>query len=282
MGMNLHRIHNTGCGPLFFGGLSAGTLTTLALDSAYSGDAGSQAGDAYMSYFFPEDNTTITDIWVNVASYSASFHHTNKLINVELRELSTTLGKPSTTLVTNGSLTIDLTAEPTGWVKGTFSTPPSVTPLKCYAICVGDSDGAAEVANTSGFVTMNISIASQRGIPSSSRGYSTSDGWQNVTAQAAAILIAAKSGGLVFGNCLTTMTARGSSSAEYGMRFKLDRPCILIGFSVQLGYNTVLDAGTWKLYAEATAPAGTTLATWTPDVCNDGNYSGCVFLHSGS
>jgi len=239
-------------------GVPSVTSTTLALDSAYTYGS---AGDALMAMAFTAPETAnLTDIWLYVVSYTGTWGNTDGVINWQIREGLNGTRIPGTTLTASGTFALD--GATTGWHRITGLTA-ALTAGKMYCLVLADADGGAsdyvtiQVRWGTGPVRVNP-LATEIG--TSTNGFGTA--YSAITATfAGAIKIGTRTiAGQIFG-AMNTVT---SGTYERGCRFKPEEDCVFIGWGAATD-NSILVAGhALKLYADATAPGGSTLAILNP------------------
>jgi len=238
----------------FFGvGGSSLTVGTLPLDSAFS--AGS-SGDVAGWYFVPLATGTLTDLWINIASYSGAWGSTDGVVNVRIcPATSTSLLPDFSNPVTNGTFTITLDGSTTGWVKHTLGgTPPTLTAGVPYWIVIGDGDGGA-----TNFVTLNVSAREGYfgGGCVHTGGFSAAG---TTFGSGAAGLWGARVGGLMHGGAIfESQTTTASNTLMRGNRLLFDAPQYLVAVGV---YTDASVAG-WEIrvYESTQAPSATPYAT---------------------
>lgn len=246
MGWNVARNGISG-NEFYFGGPLAISSITLALNSAYTYNS---AGDAYAPRMQFADDGALDAIWLYIDSYTGNWANTDELLNLELREVDTTVFKPGT-LVTNGAKTLDLTGAPTGWQKFTIAaTKPNIVQGRPYAIVIGDADGGA-----SDFVTIGVRAGHSDGYSSSSVT-TTTDGFSSVNSNSAnSPTICVEVAGLFYGDALRSLTTRASSSLRYGNTYKFPSDVEIIG-AIQ-SIDNFLDNGVFEIFLASQAPADT-------------------------
>jgi hypothetical protein len=232
--------------------------TTMALDSAY---VYGSSGDAFYFSFLCPESANLTDIWVKVSSYTGTWTATDDAINVEIREGIQGNGIPGTNLV--GSTTITLDGISTGWTNKT-GLSIALTAGRHYSIVVSDADGGA-----SNFVTLFSAyeaITSPGVMPKTIR--TTTSGFSSAgTSTTTGACVVFKVGSTLYSNMsgFSTIATITTGTYERGIRFKVPENCIFVGWAGANDQGTLFFAGSHvlKLYADATAPGGTTLASFT-------------------
>ena len=239
-------------------GVPSVTSTTLALDSAYTYGS---AGDALMAMAFTAPETAnLTDIWLYVVSYTGTWGNTDGVINWQIREGLNGTRIPGTTLTASGTFALD--GATTGWHR-IIGLTAALTAGKLYCLVLADGDGAA--AN---YVTIQVRwgtmvntftpVARETG--TTANGFST--GYSAIgSAFAGAIKIGTRT---IAGQIFNTISTVTSGTYERGCRFRPEEDCVFIGWVVTTDNTILIDGHGLKLYADATAPGGSTLAILNP------------------
>lgn len=266
MAIELHQLQNPAASfDLCLSLSSTVTETTLALDSAYTYGS---AGDAFYIPFIAPASGNLTDFWLRVISYTGTWSSTDQALNVQIREGLNGNGKPGTTLT--GSFTVDLSASPTGWVK-TSSLSIALTAGALYSVVIADADGSASNYCT---ISRHAPNARARGIfgattISSTDGFSTAG-----TSTTGMAVVGLKVDGVVYaGAGVTSSSTLTNNTNERGLRFRSPTPLKLVGFTTYIDFLVMLAGSALKLYADATAPGGTALMSYTPTATTLGGAS---------
>jgi hypothetical protein len=255
--MNLFTKRQQQYSPYYFivGGYGYST-TSVALNSAYVFNS---SGGAYFQPFEFAEDGTITDVWVAVTRYSGTWSLTDKKILVEIRYHVDSTNIPGD-LVTNGSLEVDLSSSPTGWVKASFpgGSLPSVDSDTPMVVVVGDPDGGA-----TNYVTMTCAMRSAS--PASHTPYSTTDGFRSSpTAVSYPSPLCVKHAGVMYGGSLWLGSSNTTSNTrKRGFILTPDRDIAICGVTTAANRE-------WRVYGNDQLPNDTPLYTWTANA----NYVG--------
>jgi len=229
------------------------TANTLALNSAYVFGTSGQA--VYYS-FIPNATGNLTDIIFRVSSYTGTWGSTDGHINFELRIGLSGTRIPATELAGSGNLTLDGTT--TGWIHATgFNI--GVVAGRVYELILADNDGGASNYATivSGYTgSTGFSGDINNSLSTTTNGYNTSG-----TGVAQCPAVSVEVGSTWYGGCgVDTVATTASSTEERGIRFRPKENCTLVGVAMGNDPSYIwTNNTTYKLYADATAPGGTTL-----------------------
>jgi hypothetical protein len=265
---------------IFWNGAYSTTVgeTTYALDSAFTFGS---AGDCISVSFRAQETGNLTDIWIKVKQYNGTWASTDGVINVQVREGFSASNIPGTLI---SSTTITLDGSTTGWIKKS-GLSIALTAGKIYSIVVGDADGGA--ANFVTLVSDYDSSFSSSGHTFQNNGHFTSvNGFSSAgTIVGAPITMHWKQAGILYaGSGFDTIASIASSTIERGLRFRVPEKCTLVGVTASLEDHTYFrNSSAIKLYADGTAPGGTTLLTvTTPTVTGSTPNMPTYFFESAS
>lgn len=230
------------------------TVVDVQLDSAYTYNS---AGDCFGWFFVASESADLTEIIFYIKAVAGT-GSTNGTLNWEVRESNAATDKPGSTLVASGTWATDGT---TGW-KTISGITASLTAGKYYWVVIGDSDGDG---------TNNVTISASSGSGSFSASgtlvanfVSSTNGFTSSSYVARLPFGAFKVGSVWHGgwpfNAMSTVT---SGTYERGCRFKLREPMTLVGFNDPQDVSAASSGYLSKIYADATAPGGTPLLTYT-------------------
>jgi hypothetical protein len=208
-------------------------------------------------------NQTLTEVWVNVASFSGAWGSTDRAIQVALHNATSTGRLPGSQIYTQ-SLTI--TSGQVGWYKLTLSTGQVLSPYTPYYIIVSDSDGGA-----TNFVTLNVAFGS------TSYGEGTQNtstvGWASAatgTFVGPPPLVICRVGGVMYGGLpLTTIATITSDTLPIGLTLQFESDTDLLGMAT-VQSPSIWNNATIKLYRSTVSPSGTPDASWGP--LNSSNF----------
>jgi len=230
-----------------------GTVTTLALDS---GD------DSYAMGFICPETGNLTDLWLNIASFTGTWGSTDGVINYDIFTGQAANSRPATPATYTGTIT--LAGTEAGWVRKTGLTH-ALTAGVYYYIAFRDADG-----DGSNYVTVNRS--STGGSTDYVLGAVTTDSWAS-GATASLPNIAAKIGGTMIGGLAFHTTATLTNNRnERGVVFTPPEDSWLAGVASITDPVTVVTDHVLKVYATGVNPGGTPLTTWTnPTISSSGS-----------
>jgi hypothetical protein len=232
-------------------GDTTNTITDIQLDSAYTYNS---AGDCFGWFFVASESANLTDIIFYLKTVTGT-GSTDGNINWEIRESTAATDKPGSTLVASGTFS-DLTV---GW-KTISGLTAALTAGKIYWVVIADADGG---------VTNNITVTGASGALNTgstvvSNFVSSTNGFVANSYVARQAFGAFKVGSVWHGgwpfNAMSTVT---SGTYERGCRFKLREPMTLVGFVDPQDSSAGQSGNISKVYADATAPGGSPLLTYT-------------------
>lgn len=261
-----------GAHPLLVRTQASTSVTSMQLDSAYTYGS---AGDAlYMGIIAPvTGNLTELHIYVSAIAGTGS---TDGNLNWEIREGFNGNRIPGTTLVASGTIALSGTA---GW-KSATGLSVALTAGVIYLLVIGDADGDGTNNAT---VRVGVSGAPGAGgaplfaeVATSTNGFSTTGTQTGRTASLAFRLDGSLYGGTFMDNAATGVA---SGTLARGSRFRLPMPATLVGVGASVDPNNLFAGGTWKLFADATAPDGSALKTWTRTATT---FAGATIFPQGS
>ena len=236
------------------------SATSFALNTAYSWTAPGSAlntGKAVATSLIVDatGDNRLTDVWINVLSFSGTWSNTDQNIQISLHIGSALDRIPGALLYTQN---IALVAGQVGWYKLTISASPTLTPSTPYYLVVSDSDGGA-----TNFVTLNVAF----GVISYGEGASNTTlvGWANNavgTFVTPPTLIMCKVGGIVYGGIpLTTISTIANDTLPVGITLQFESDMELMGIATNTS-TSIWNGATVKLYKASVLPSGTPEATW--------------------
>lgn len=233
-------------------GDTANTVTDLQLSSAYTYNS---AGACSGWFFVASESANLTDIIFYIKTVAGTGSSDGNL-NWEVRESNAATDKPGSTLVASGTWATDGT---TGW-KTISGITASLTAGKYYWVILADADGGATnnvtISQSSGGLNDGPAVISH--IVTSTNGFSTGS-YAAKQAFGAFKVGSVWHGGWPF-NAMSTVT---SGTYERGCRFKLREPMTLVGFIDPQDGTATASGHISKVYADATAPGGTALLSFT-------------------
>ena len=229
------------------------TETSVLLNTNYTYNS---AGKGAAWFFISSETANLTDIIFYVKTVNGT-GSTDGVLNWEVREGIASNFKPGSTLTASGTWTTDGT---TGW-KTISGLTASLTAGKYYWVVIADADGDGTNNTT---VVLGSSNGSTSPINMVSWCSSTSNGFSTPSSTTAVMFGAVKIGSTWQGgwpfNSMTTVT---SGTYERGMRFRLREAMTLVGFIDPQDAIMNVSGNISKIYADATAPGGTTLLSYT-------------------
>jgi hypothetical protein len=230
------------------------TKTGLALSTNYAYGTG---GIAIGNRFCAPTSGNLTDVWF----YVTAIKGTPGVTVVELRSYDATYPlRAGSTLHATQNITPGTTADK--WINAHFSTPYAVTAGIYYWIAIGDAAGNSSNTTT---VSYKSGLTGTRTLFHSMESCTTTTGFTtNATASSVLPALVMKfADGTIFGNPFTTYADYSNNTSERGLKIvNLSQPLTISG----LHWNGALATFSGvKIYDGATAPGGTTLATYTFD-----------------
>jgi hypothetical protein len=243
--------------------------TTFALNQA-AGWVFGTSGRGIGFPFIAGASATLTDAWIYIPTLTSWPGATDGIIQVAVHNTSTTTRLPGTNIVTQNSPVISAT----GWVKVTFSSPPTLTAYTPYYLIVSDSD-----ASTTSFPTILVN-GSNSVSPSpfgnavmvtSTSGFSVAG-----SASSGASAAAWKVGSIMYGGGpFVALATTSSNSLPVGNVYQFEEDMDLVGVyaptdAAAIGGNTV------ALFKSTTPPSGVAELTAVMAASNllGGDFSG--------
>ena len=235
---------------------------SFALNTAYSWIAPGSAlntGRAVAASLIVDatGDRRLTEVWINVLSFSGTWASTDQNIQISLHIGSALDRVPGASLYTQN---LALVAGQAGWYKLTVSAPPTLSAYTPYYVVVSDSDGGA-----TNFVTLNVAF----GVISYGEGASNTTlvGWANNTggtSLAPPTLVMCKVGGIMYGGIpLTTVSTIANDTLPVGIALQFESDMELMGVATNTS-SSIWNGATVKLYKASVLPSGTPEATWGP------------------
>lgn len=241
------------------GTYATGSRTGLQLDSAYTYNS---TGDAVGFRFIAQRSAQITDVYVYYSAKTGS--PGNQLC--ELRDFNTgATSTPGTTLHASQSVAAPAANK---WLRFTFSSPYTVTKNTLYWLVFADTAGG-------GLANMTLLYRSvMAGTSNSFAGltaYTTANGFVGSSATSIDPCIVIRySDGTLHGNPYTQSNSDTSNTRERGWYFPNGFDCDVTLFGIEGAINGNVSA--LRIYAGATAPGGSTLASESAGQATYANY----------
>jgi hypothetical protein len=234
-------------------GFTAGAQQTIALDSAYTSGS---AGDAIAARLSIAKNSTLSDIYFFIVSYTGTAANVND-IDYEVRT-----GTVTTVTTSAGGLVATGTKNPasaTGWIR-ISSLSAALTAGTFYYIILGDAEG-----NGTDFATLLSShTMSLTSLVMSAADYmeaTTTNGWTAVTLNnRASNLVLVFADGTIRGNPFTANAGSTSSTNRRGLSVDGFRSYLKV-YGLVTGISANI-SGVELIFNDST-PGGATLASST-------------------
>lgn len=239
---------------LCLAGWQSTSATSVAFTSAYTYGS---AGNAMTWFFQPKDSANLTDFYFYISA-AAGIGSTDGVINYEVRTGLNGSNKPGSTVVASGTIPVDGSS---GIFKHVSGLSIALAGSQFYSLMIADADGGATNNVTAYACGSNSQPQGIRytNCLTTTNGYSTSGSNQNKPIFGAIKIGTEWIGGI----CHDTTSTIASSTLERGCRFKLPSAMTLVGFCDAFSDCSLLSGMQLSLYADATAPGGSSLATYT-------------------
>lgn len=226
-------------------GSGTGSTTGTAISGAYTFGS---AGNAFGLRWTARNTSPLVDVYFFVSAVGG----TGGTVTLELRGTSSST-VPNSTI--HASTTV---ATPTAneWYKATFGSPHTPTRGDVYNVVCSSNDGTNFPTILRGGPSVNELAYQYLGAFTSTNGFSTGS---NQATTPCAVLVHAD--GTIYGQPYTSAGNDASNSRERGVKILgLDQDTVIS--AVTSGVNWV-NVNSVKIYANGTAPGGTTLQTHT-------------------
>ena len=236
--------------------------SSYALSSAFSwvsAGSASNAGRAIAVVFTNEQAGNLTDVYINVSSFSGTWTSTDQMVQVGLYNASTVARCPGSQIHVEN---LTLSGSTTGWYHLTLATPQSLSAYNPYYIVISDSDGGA-----TNYVTLNVGFGTTTGISGTTIN-TTTTGWASNAGGSGigtAPLIAAKINGVMFGaNPMTTVSTISSTTLPFGNAVQFTQNVDIVGLATWTSQAATWEGSTVGVWKSTTLPQSTPDASYGP------------------